>query len=148
MSTVSHGDLAQTIYDSFNRGDYAAALALATDDWQGAAHHIGMRFSGKDGFMQFMQGFKSAFPDCVVTITNQVVAGDQIVNQISWVGTNTGPLLTPAGEIPPTGRTVQSVACEVWRITEGKLAALQNYQDGTAILAQLGLLPQPEPVGL
>ena len=148
MATASNNHLAQTVYDSFNRGDYAGVLALATDDWQGVAHHIGMSFSGKDGFMQFMQGFKGAFPDCVVTITNQVISGDQIVNEISWVGTNTGPLLTPAGEIPPTGRTVHSVACEVWRITDGKLATIQNYQDGTAILAQLGLLPQTEPVGL
>jgi steroid delta-isomerase-like uncharacterized protein len=148
MATASNGDLARTIYDSFNRDDYAGALALATDDWQGVAHHIGMSFSGKDGFMQFMQGFKGAFPDCVVTITNQVQAGDQIVNEISWVGTNTGPLLTPAGEIPPTGRTVRSIACEVWRIKDGKLATIQNYQDGTTILAQLGLLPQAEPVGL
>lgn len=148
MATQSTGELARAIYDSFNRGDYDGALALATDDWQGVAHHIGMSFSGKDGFMQFMQGFKGAFPDCTVTITNQVVDGEQLVNELSWVGTNTGPLPTPAGELPPTGREVHGVACEVWRVRDGKLAALQNYQDSSAILAQLGLLPQPEPAGL
>jgi steroid delta-isomerase-like uncharacterized protein len=148
MSTPSNDELARTIYDCFNRDDYAGVLALATDDWEGVAHHVGMTFKGQDGFMQFMQGFKGAFPDCTVTITNQVLAGDQIVNEISWAGTNTGPLITPSGPLPPTGKAVRSVACEVWRIKDGKLAAVHNYQDGTAILAQLGLLPQPEPVGL
>jgi steroid delta-isomerase-like uncharacterized protein len=148
MSTLTNGELAHTIYDRFNRDDFAGVLALATDDWEGVAHHVGMSFTGKDGFMQFMQGFKGAFPDCTVTITNQVLAGDQIVNQISWTGTNKGPLLTPSGPIPPTSKVVRSVACEVWQIRDGKLAAVQNYQDGAAILAQLGLLPLPEPVGL
>ena len=148
MAEQNNGELARTIYDRFNRNDLAGVLELATEDWAGVAHHVGMSFAGKDGFMQFLQGFKGAFPDCAVTITNQVLAGDQIVNEISWVGSNTGPLQTPTGALPPTGRSVHSVACEVWRIKDGKLAEIHNYQDGTAILAQLGLLPQPAPVGL
>ena len=91
MAEQNNGELARTIYDRFNRNDLAGVLELATEDWVGVAHHVGMHFAGKDGFMQFLQGFKGAFP-IVVTITNQVLAGDQIVNQISWVGSNTGPL--------------------------------------------------------
>jgi steroid delta-isomerase-like uncharacterized protein len=148
MSAQTNSELASTLYDRFNRNDFSGMLDLATDDWQGVAHHVGMTFKGKDGFLQFLQGFKGAFPDCTVTIASQVLAGDQIVNEIRWVGTHTGPLPTPSGPIPPTGKTVHSVACEVWRIKDGKLAEVRNYQDGAGILAQLGLLPQPEPVGL
>lgn len=148
MAGQSNEQLAKTIYERFNRNDFAGVLEYVADSWTGVAHHAGMRFTGKDGFMQFMQGFKSAFPDCVVSIAHQIEAGDELVNQITWVGTHTGALPTPAGAIPPSGRTVHSVACEVWRIQDGKLVALDNYQDATAILAQIGALPMPEPVGL
>jgi ketosteroid isomerase-like protein len=77
-----------------------------------------------------------------------VWAGDELVNEFSWVGTHTGPLLTGAGSIPPSGRTVRSVAVEVWRLRDGKLAELHNYQDAATILAQIGALPMPEPAGL
>jgi ketosteroid isomerase-like protein len=43
---------------------------------------------------------------------------------------------------------VRSVAVEVWRLRDGKLAELHNYQDAATILAQIGALPMPEPAGL
>lgn len=148
MAAQTSKDLAQAIYERFNANDLDSVLAYAADDWRGVAYHAGVEFSGKDGFREFMQGFKGAFPDCTVTLTHQVLAGDELVNEFSWVGTHTGPLPTPAGAIPASGRTVRSVAVEVWRLRDGKLVELRNYQDGVAILAQIGALPMPEPAGL
>lgn len=141
-------NLATEIYNRFTNNDFDGVLALATDDWVGVAHHVGMTFNGKEGFLQFMQGFKATFPDCTIILKNQVITPDQVVNEFDWTGTHTGPLMTPSGAVPPTGKMVRSAACEVWGIRDGKLASIQNYQDGTTILAQLGLLPQPGPQGL
>ncbi len=148
MAAQSNAELAKLIYERFNQNDFEGALEYVADSWTGVAHHAGMQFAGKAGFLQFMQGFKSAFPDCVVSISHQIVAGDEIVNQITWVGTHTGPLPTPTGSIPASGRTVHSVACEIWRTQGGKLVSLANYQDAVGILAQIGALPMPETVGL
>lgn len=148
MNGKTNGELTQAIYERFNANDLEGVVAYAADDWKGIAYHAGMTFSGKDGFMQFLQGFKGAFPDCTVTIEHQVLSGDEVVNQISWVGTHRGPLPTPAGVIPPSNRVVHSQACEVWRMRDGQLVEVHNYQDATAILAQIGALPMPEPAGL
>jgi hypothetical protein len=70
-----------------------------------------------------------------------VVTEDQVVNECRWRGTHTGPLQSPAGEIPPTGKTVEdAVFCEVWGIKDGQLATLRNYQDVSSWLRQLGLV--------
>ncbi len=81
-------------------------------------------------------------PDLTVTITNQVVTDDQVVNECVWRGTHTGPLQSPAGEIPPTGKPVTGGRfCEVWEIQGGQIARLRNYQDVSTWLRQLGLVP-------
>jgi ketosteroid isomerase-like protein len=53
-------------------------------------------------------------------------------------------MLTPAGEVPPTGRTVDFTVCEVWQIRDGKVTSLHNYQDAASLMRQLGLLPEAQ----
>lgn len=76
-----------------------------------------------------------------IAVTNQVASGDQVASECRFTGTHTGPLVTPQGEVPPTGRTVDITICEVWTINNGKLASLRNYQDQDMVSfsRQLGL---------
>ena len=133
--------LARRLYELFNQGQLEEGLDLATSDVVVVLVPFGQRFHGRAGFMDFMQGFKDAFPDLQITITNQVATDDQVVNECTWTGTHSGPLASPSGEIPPTNKRVSEAQfCEVWRITDGKLARLVNYQDVTTWLQQLGLV--------
>lgn len=143
MSKQANLELARTVYDRFSRNDFDGVLELTTDDWEGVLNHAGMTFHGKEGFSQFMQGFKGAFPDITIQVQNQVATDTQVVSELTARGTHTGPLLTPAGAIPPTGCTVDFTVCEVWEVRDGKVAKLRNYQDGASIMRQIGLLPDP-----
>jgi predicted ester cyclase len=72
-------------------------------------------------------------------IMHQVATDDEVVSEFKARGMHTGPLLTPAGEVPPTGRTVEFTVCEVWSVKNGKVASIRNYQDAASIMRQLGL---------
>ena len=148
MTAQQNVALASTIYDRFSRNDYQGVLALAADDVEIAFTPAGQTFHGHDGFMQFMQGFKSAFPDIAIEITRQTVSEDGVVSEFVARGAQTGPLLTPAGVLPATGRSAAWPVCEVWRVRDGKLASLTNYQDMATLLGQLGLLPAPAASGI
>jgi steroid delta-isomerase-like uncharacterized protein len=142
MSAKENCDLAMEIFRRFNGGELNEAVALSTDDVEVQLLSMGQAFHGHDGFMQFMQGFKDAFPDIRVTIENQVADDDRVVSECSWTGTHNGPLHAPDGDIPATGNAVVGARfCEVWTIREGKLAKLVNYQDAGTWLRQLGLVP-------
>ncbi|MBK8900285.1 MAG: ester cyclase [Anaerolineaceae bacterium] len=130
MNAHANKELAQKLYRLFNEARIDEALELATEDVEVILIPFGQTFHGRKGFGEFMGGFKQAFPDLTVTVTNQVATDDQVVSECRWTGTHTGPLLAPTGEIPPTGKTVDgAVFCEVWQIQDGKLAVLRNYQD-------------------
>ena len=141
MSAQENAALARTIYGRFSNNDFAGVLQLATEDIEVHFMPGGQTFHGYDGFMGFMQSFKGAFPDIAIEITHQMATDDGVVSEFIARGTHTGPLLTPAGALPPTGRVAAWPVCEVWRVRDGKLSSLTNYQDMATILGQLGLLP-------
>lgn len=148
MNKHPYTQLAEKIYAHFSRNEFDRVLELTADDWQGTIVPFGQTFHGKEGFRQFMHGFKDAFPEMAIRLDNQVIGDDQVTNEISATAVHNGPLQTPNGVVPATGRTVHFTVCEVWGIKNGKLVSLRNYQDALGLMAQLGLLPAPEPEGL
>lgn len=131
---------AHQIHQRFSENQLDQVLELAADDVEIVLVPTGQTFRGREGFMQFMHGFKAAFPDIAIRHTNVLVSGDHVTVEATWSGTHTGPLMTPAGTVPATGKRVESSRiCEVMRFRNGKLVHLTNYQDLTSWLRQLGL---------
>lgn len=148
MATQDTAAFARATYDAFNRNDFDWILASVAEDVEVLVVPFGQTFTGRSGFRQFMQGFKTAFPDCNVTVTAQVATEDAVVNESIVRGTHRGPLISSAGEIPATGRTIEYPLCEVWRINNGKIAMIHNYFDAATVLQQLGVMPgAPETAG-
>lgn len=140
MSIQDNIALSQRVYQLFSSDQFEKVLPLATEDVEVVLTPFGQTFHGQEGFANFMQGFKGAFPDLQITeITHQVVTDNDIVSEFKARGTHTGPLMTPAGAIPPTGRSVDFTVCEVWSVKNGQIASIHNYQDAASLMRQLGL---------
>jgi steroid delta-isomerase-like uncharacterized protein len=139
MSAQENATLARRIYQLFSDDKFDDVLELVSEDVETVLVPFGQIFHNRDGFIQFMQGFKGAFPDLRIAVTNQVATEDSVVSEFTARGTHTGTLQTPAGPIPPTGRTVDFVVCEVWKMKNGQLISLHNYQDAASIMRQIGL---------
>ena len=144
MAAQDNAALARTIYACFNEDRLDDALAYATDHVEVTLMAFGQSYHGHEGFRVFMQDFKTAFPDCTVNLTRQYATDDAVINEFVARGTHRGPLASPGGAIPPTGRSIDYPACEVWEIREGKIARLRNYFDAASLMRQLGLLPEEE----
>jgi steroid delta-isomerase-like uncharacterized protein len=130
----------QELHAAFSQGRLDRCLELASDDVEIVFQAAGQVARGREGFMQFMQGFKSAFPDIRIEHTNILGEGDKVAVEFTWTGTHSGPLMTPNGPIPPTGKKViAGKVCEVMEWRGGKLSRLVNYQDFGNVLRELGL---------
>jgi steroid delta-isomerase-like uncharacterized protein len=149
MSAQDNGTLTRTLYDLFEAGRFDEVMPHLTDDVEVVAYiGPGLVFRGKDGFRDFMAGWRTAFPDIRVQIENQIATDTTVVNECSATGTQTGPLVSPGGEIPATGRQVTLRFCEIWRVRDGKITGLHNYQDSGTLLTQLGVMPSAETAGV
>lgn len=129
----------------FSENKFDEVANLVTDNIQVVNYATVQTFNGKAEFLNFMSGFKTAFPDLVIKHTN-VFQGDNgyVALEFEAFGTHSGPLAGPGGVIPPTGKSVKFIVCEVQQVIDGKIASIHNYQDSGSLMRQLGLMPMPD----
>lgn len=101
-----------------------------------------VRLEGPDQIVQFAMGWLNAFPDATVTVHNEVVAGEWVAHQFTFSGTHKETLMSPAGEIPATNRSVEGRGAELFRVQGGKVVEDHLYFDQVQLLTQLGLMPE------
>ncbi|MEO6190774.1 MAG: ester cyclase [Saprospiraceae bacterium] len=132
--------LTRDLHDSFSNNQFDKTMELVSDNVHVNAFAFGMSFNSKQGFGDFMQTFKSAFPDITIKHTNIVSNGNMVAVEFTARGTHNGPLQTPAGAIPPTGKTVDFNVAEFYIWENGKVVSMNNYQDAGSIMRQIGVM--------
>jgi steroid delta-isomerase-like uncharacterized protein len=98
---------------------------------------------GIEAFVAYGQAFHRGFPDGHIHLDRYVESGNVGIVEGRFTGTNTGPLGMPAGEVPPTGKSLELKFADVFRVRSGRIAEHRIYYDTMAMLGQLGLLPEP-----
>ena len=74
---------------------------------------------------------------------NTLSSGDTAAIEVLWEGTHQGPLETPTGTVPPTGRPV-AVEATLWiTVSRGKATQIRHQLDLVALLQQVGAFPTP-----
>ena len=102
----------------------------------------GVSLRGRTAVRGFVEGFRRAFPDVRHTLDSLYTVGETVIIELTLTATRTGPLQTPNGEIPPSGKPVRLREAQVVEMTNGKAAAMRTYFDRMVMLTQLGLLDQ------
>jgi predicted ester cyclase len=98
---------------------------------------------GRDAGREYNQNWFDAFPDVKVTISNQVLADDSLVQEGIFAGTNTGAWKSESGDMPATGKTVNGSFCLVSKVRDGLIISTNLYFDQVELMSQLGILPTP-----
>jgi ketosteroid isomerase-like protein len=126
-------------YEAFDDGDIAAAAALADDALEMMDPGLGT-VNGPGPFRDYLAALKRAVPDAKAVIELTVEAHDTVVVEGRFVGTFTGPLASPDGDIDPNGATVELSFADVSTVRNGKLVSYHTYYDQLGLLTQLGLM--------
>jgi ketosteroid isomerase-like protein len=135
-------DLARRMLELTDRQDWPSREALLTEDCELVTPAGPLR--GRAATTAFSAPFVGAFPDARHGIDLIASARDTVVVEGHWVGTHTGPLATPGGEVPATGRAIDLPYAVTMRVSGDLVASMHVYFDQLAFLAQLGLVPQPQ----
>ena len=139
---MTHLTLVDRHYAQINRNDFSDATELFSPDVVTQVPDAG-RLTGIEPFIAYGQAFLRAFPDGRIHGDRYLVSGDRVVVEGRFTGTNTGPLQTPAGEVPPTGRGMVLPFADVFLVTDGRITEHRVYYDTLGLMAQLGLMPEP-----
>ena len=104
----------------------------------------GVTLHGRDQAGEYTEALWKAFPDGTLSFGDQVFADGAAATEVVFEGTHTGPMLTPNGPIPPTGRRVTLRSASILRIEDGLVASEHVSLDPLEMMTQLGLMPDAQ----
>ena len=138
-------DVARESIECFNASDFDRLRSLLADDSYEEEVATQRRLEGADAQVDVARGWKQAFPDGRGTVTGAYADGNAVAIELTWEGTQSGPMQTPDGqEFPPSNRRATVKAVQVMEIEDGKIKTLRHYFDLMTLLQQIGAMEQAE----
>ncbi|MGH8992968.1 MAG: ester cyclase [Acidimicrobiia bacterium] len=134
-------DLATAIIEAFNDADWDRMRSVCSPDIVYQETGTGRDIQGVEDYLDLARTWRQGFPDVTGKINTALADGGTVALDITWTGTNTGPLITPAGEIPATGKPMQVVSTVWFQVAGDRVEEVRNHLDLAGMLGQLGLLP-------
>jgi len=128
---------------AWNKGDFSMADQLYPSEYLLHDTSAPVPFQGPSGLGGFISAFRTAMPDLHMTIVQIVAEGDMVAWRFRAQGTQTGAL----GPIPATGRAVDITGEVFSRFSNGRWVEDYSNADQFTMLRQLGIIPQPDPMG-
>jgi predicted ester cyclase len=136
-ATVEKGDKA------FNAHDLEAiARDTASDAEMTASGDV--KLKGPQAIKEYYGAWITAFPDAKSEIKNVFTQGKQVVVEGVFVGTHSGTLKTPMGDVPATGRKVRGDYVQIFEVDRGLFKKIRLTFDQVQLMNQLGLTPAPQ----
>jgi steroid delta-isomerase-like uncharacterized protein len=132
-SPAVNAELVRAGFQAFNAGDAGGCLALAAPDLISNLAGLPEPQHGRDAWRQGFEMMLRAFPGLQAHIEDIVAAGDKVAVRVRFRGTHSGEFLG----IPATGRTIDYVSHEFYRIADGLIAEEWICSDMATLLRQL-----------
>src|SRR4051812_16087931 len=104
----------RSVYDCFNTGNVDLLMSLVTDDFELIDVALGQSWHGPQGWGEWLQNWAASMSDAKIQLDSLTAQGDRVATEHTGSGINTGPLSTPMGTIPPTGKPIQVKFAEIF----------------------------------
>ena len=123
---------------TLNAHDLDAFAALFADDYvnhqrSAAAPPPPAGALPKTATVNFFAARLKGLPDLKVTIQASLAEADKAAASFLYEGTQQGPLYG----VPPTGKRLGFTSCDIFRVTDGKIAEHWGMGDIAGVMAQL-----------
>lgn len=131
------------------------AAKLDAGDLDGSSSHVAediewanpvASVQGREELRGLLEIFWTAIPDFKHEVTDVVASGDLVAIRGIGSGTHSGPLAGPAGEVPPSGRSISFPFAAFARVEDGLIREFRGYWDVMDFMQQIGAIPEPAAV--
>ncbi|MBV9452335.1 MAG: ester cyclase [Streptosporangiaceae bacterium] len=132
-SPAANIELVRAAAEAFNLGDADLCTALMTPDFVINLAELPEPQRGREMWRQNFGILKHAFPDIRAHIEDIFAAQDKVAVRVRLRGTHSGEFLGFAA----TGRTIEYISHEFYRIADGLIAEEWICSDTATLLRQL-----------
>lgn len=129
----SNVEIVRAGFEAFNSGDTDACVDRLAPDFVMNLAELPEPLRGAAVWRQGFEMMKSAFPDLRAEIEDIFGAGDRVAVRLRLRGTQAGEFQ----DLPATGRQVEYVSHEFYRLTDGLISEEWICSDFTTLMRQL-----------
>ena len=132
-------DVVERFYDRFRADDLDGTFACFAPDCiavglsgplDNSAHHAAAL------------ALRNAMPDCHMELVRILEMDDEIYVTGRFKGTHTGDLYTPLGPVAASGKELDLLFVDYFRVANEKIVECEVVRDRLGMLIQLGAVPQ------
>ncbi|MEE4255350.1 MAG: ester cyclase [Desulfuromusa sp.] len=123
------------IEEAFNNGNLSILNNIIHPDYQFSSPDS--RMTGIGQLKEFIQSFRTAFPDLKIRIDDIFSSTDRTCTSFTLTGTHKGNFLG----IPPTKKTVAVRGVVISKFHENKISEEWEILDNVGFFQQLGVVP-------
>jgi predicted ester cyclase len=132
---------AETFFAAMNAKDFDTMVSMLSPTCEIKTPQG--NFTGREEYRAWISGLMRAVPNLTHELRGiKVESGDTVAFELHAFGDMTGPLGTPAGDIPPTGRHMDVGGTDFWRFENGLVQQYHLSFDQLEFLTQLGINQQ------
>jgi steroid delta-isomerase-like uncharacterized protein len=132
-SAAANAELVRAGFQALNAGDVGECLTFAAPDLIINLAELPEPQHGRETWRQGFELMRRAFPDLQAHIEDIVAAEDKVAVRVRFRGTHAGEFLG----YPATGRTVEYVSHEFYRIAGGLIAEEWICSDLATLFRQI-----------
>ena len=134
MTTDRNKKLIERFYNvMWNGWDMATARQILTEDIEFRGS-IGLTRTGHDGFIEYMNIIRAAFPDFHNAIEAIVAEGEHAAARLTYTGTHQGELLG----IAATDEKVSYAGAAFFTFRDGRISEIWGLGDALSLMRQIG----------
>ncbi|MDR7135037.1 ketosteroid isomerase-like protein [Lysobacter niastensis] len=137
MINQENEKLIRGLYDAVNRKDLKTIADFGAPESEWLDVPFDFTTQGVNAIIDPWKSWFNIFPDATCEVRSLVAIDDYVIAQGIGRGTHRGVFNSPAGELQPSGNTMQVNFCDVYRIKNGKIIRADSYFDFYGLLKQL-----------
>jgi steroid delta-isomerase-like uncharacterized protein len=122
--------LVRRFFAAIESGDFRLFDEIVAQDYD---DHLAGQSPGRETLKRYFSGLRAAFPDLKLPISAMVAEDDRVAVLNSVRGTHRGDF----GGLKATGRQIDAMAFQLYRIHNGQLAEHWEVADFATIMRQL-----------
>lgn len=128
----------ERFYERFGANDLDAAFACFAPDCVAIGLSGPMNNEAHEAAAHVL---KNAMPDCRMELIRTLESADQIYVTGRFKGTHENDLPTPLGTIVASGKTLDLLFVDYFRVVNGKIVECEVVRDRLGMMIQLGAAP-------
>src|SRR5712691_4213349 len=126
IQTLSSQKVVAAVLRQLNQEQVEDALACFTTDCRYKDHGIGLEFTDKERWSEFLRKTRELYPDYFLQADQTFVSGEHVITQWTLQVTITEPFYAALTRSIP----ISIAGVSIVRTSDGKIADLADYYDG------------------